>query len=111
MDLKAAGVTPWMDTQDLLVGVNWKEGVRQAIKKSDYFLALISSNAIEKKGYYQTELNRTLDELRRFPPDIVYILPVRIDECIPRHEVQLEPRLRHTTTPSSFASSQFLSQP
>lgn len=86
-DLKAAGVTPWMDEENLLVGQNWKEGVRQAISESDYFLALISSTAIEKKGYYQTELNKALDELKENPPDKIYILPARIDNCMPKHDM------------------------
>jgi hypothetical protein len=86
-DLEDAGVKPWMDQEDLLVGQKWKEGVRQAIKESDYFLAVISSKAIEKTGYYQTELSRALKELEEQPPDKIYILPVRVDECIPKHEM------------------------
>ncbi|GBC60257.1 hypothetical protein DENIS_1208 [Desulfonema ishimotonii] len=86
-DLKAAGTEPWMDEENLLVGQKWKDGVRKAISESDYFLALISSTAVEKKGYFQSELNKALKELEEMPPDEIYILPVRIDECVPKHEM------------------------
>ena len=44
-DLKDAGVVPWMDKVDLLIGQDWKFEIKQAIKDSSYFLALLSSNS------------------------------------------------------------------
>ncbi len=85
-DLKDAGVTPWLDDEDLLPGQNWKMGISQAIAGSEYFLALLSENSVTKKGYVQKELLKALDELEGYPPDKIYMIPVRVDECIPKHE-------------------------
>ncbi|MCP4113181.1 MAG: toll/interleukin-1 receptor domain-containing protein [Desulfobacteraceae bacterium] len=49
--LKTEGVIPWIDYENILAGHNWKATVKQAIKGSSYFLALLSSNSVNKKGY------------------------------------------------------------
>ncbi len=85
-DLKEAGVTPWLDDEDLLPGQNWKMGISQAIADTDYFLALLSENSVTKTGYVQNELSKALDVLEGYPPDKIYMIPVRIDECIPKHK-------------------------
>ncbi len=89
-DLKKADISPWLDQENLLVGQNWKEGIRLAINESDYFLALLSTRSISKKGFVQNELRTALDILREHPPDKIYILPVRIDNCIPKYETLRE---------------------
>ena len=47
-DLKMAGLDPWLDTQSLLAGQNWKIAIRDAIKNSRYFIPLLSSNFCRK---------------------------------------------------------------
>ncbi|MCP4350629.1 MAG: SUMF1/EgtB/PvdO family nonheme iron enzyme [Desulfobacterales bacterium] len=85
-DLKEVA-EPWLDRECLLPGERWKPGIRQAIKKTDFFLALLSSRSVPKKGFVQTELDTALNELRNYPPDQIYIIPARLDKCIPKHEI------------------------
>lgn len=85
-DLEEAGVIPWMDDENLLPGQNWKMGISEAISESDYFIALLSNNSITKKGYVQKELLKALDVLDGYPPDQIYMIPVRIDNCLPKHK-------------------------
>jgi hypothetical protein len=85
-DLKSAGVEPWMDEYDLLVGQNWKNAITNAIEQSDFFLALLSSRSLSKRGYVQKELRRAVSVLEEMPPTDVYILPVRLDDCRPEDE-------------------------
>ena len=85
-DLKSAGVTPWMDEYDLLVGQNWKTAITKAIEKSDFFLALLSSNSLSKRGYVQKELRRALAVLEEMPPTDIFLLPARLDGCKPEDE-------------------------
>ncbi len=66
-DLKRAGITPWMDKEDILIGENWKIAIRQAIKESSYFIALLSSNSLSKQGYVQKELKMALNILAEMP--------------------------------------------
>jgi hypothetical protein len=82
-DLKNEGLSPWLDIEELLPGLNWKMKINDAIKNSDYFLAILSSNSITKKGYVQNELKIALELLDEFPQSAIFIIPVRIDECNP----------------------------
>ncbi|MCP4353180.1 MAG: TIR domain-containing protein [Desulfobacterales bacterium] len=89
-DLKEAGVTPWMDEIDLLTGQNRKFEIRQAIKGSSYFLALLSSDSVSKQGYVQKELKMALDILAELPKSKIFILPLRLDDCSPLDEALQE---------------------
>jgi hypothetical protein len=80
-DLKMAGLEPWLDTQSLLAGQNWKVAIKDAIKNSRYFIPLLSSNSVEKVGYVQKELKEALEVLDEFPKSKIYVIPVRINEC------------------------------
>ncbi len=40
-DLKNAGVVPWIAIEQLLPGQQWENRIREEIKSSDYFLALL----------------------------------------------------------------------
>lgn len=82
-DLKSAGVKPWMDEYNLIAGENWINAVRIAIKKSDFFLALLSSKALNKRGNIQKELRWGMSVLEEFPLDNIFIVPARIDNCQP----------------------------
>ena len=85
-DLKKAGVVPWMDKMDIIPGQNWKLMINEAIRGSDYFIALLSSSSVSKKGYVQKELNYALSVLEAMPPNEIYIVPVRLDKCEVLHE-------------------------
>jgi len=86
-DLERNGFRSWMDKEDLLPGQNWKLVARQAIRRSSYFLALLSSKSLSAKGYVHKELKIALDLLEEFPVGRIFIIPVRIDECEPRDEM------------------------
>ncbi|OQY59787.1 MAG: hypothetical protein B6245_04790 [Desulfobacteraceae bacterium 4572_88] len=85
-DLKGAGAAPWLDQECLLPGQNWKIMIRKAIEESRFFLALLSSGALSKKGYALKELRMALDMLDEIPDEDVFIIPVRLNECWPADE-------------------------
>jgi formylglycine-generating enzyme required for sulfatase activity len=85
-DLQRTGVTPWLDCRDLLPGQDWKVVIREAIQESSYFLALLSSNSITKKGFVQKELKMALDLLDTLPPSEIFIIPAHLDNCKPNDE-------------------------
>ena len=82
-DLQDNGITAWLDSEKILVGQNWNHMIRKAIKESNFFIALLSSNSISKRGFVQKELKIALDVLDEFPPEGIFVLPVRIDDCKP----------------------------
>ena len=80
-DLKEKGAEPWLDIEDLLPGQNWKIIIKDVIRDSDYFLTLLSSRSVSKKGFVQEEQRVAFEEARTYPPDKIFIIPVRLDDC------------------------------
>jgi hypothetical protein len=84
--LRSQGFRPWLDVSCLLPGQPWKEAIRKAIKECRFFLALLSSRSVDKQGFVQKEMRIALDILDEYPPNSVYIIPARLDDCQPTHE-------------------------
>jgi hypothetical protein len=82
-ELSARGLNVWLDREALRPGQNWRVAVRQAIRESRYFLALLSGNSVSKIGYVQKELKDALDILEEHPISSVFIIPARLDDCTP----------------------------
>jgi len=85
-DLKKNDLTPWIDIHDILAGENWKIAIKKAIKDSTYFIALLSSTSLSKKGFVQSELKEALEISKELPENSIFFIPVRIDECEPQDE-------------------------
>jgi hypothetical protein len=84
-DLRQAGLSPWLHHERLSPGDDWRESIRRAIQGSDYFVTLLSSRSVNRKGYMHWELYQALDQLTLFPPGQIYLVPVRLDECDVAH--------------------------
>ncbi|WP_054701187.1 toll/interleukin-1 receptor domain-containing protein [Desulfosarcina cetonica] len=78
-DLKNEGLFPWIDIEDIFPGENRDGAIRKAIRNSQYFLALISSNSVSHIGYVQKEMKIALDFFKEFSPNSIFIIPVSID--------------------------------
>jgi tetratricopeptide (TPR) repeat protein len=88
-DLKDAGLNPWLDKEELLPGQNWENQIEDAISKSRYYIPLFSKTSVEKIGYVQSEFKFALDVLKRYPPNKIFYIPVRLDDCeIPYMELK-----------------------
>ena len=88
--LVEAKLNVWFDRTALLPGQRFRDVISSAIRQSRFFLALLSSRSVEKTGFVQAETRKALDLLLEFPPESVYIVPVRLDDCVPQHEVLRE---------------------
>ena len=80
-NLKEMGFNPWIDTRELLPGQNWKKSIGEAIQESEYALALLSKNAVSKKGYVQKELKLALDLLGNGEKGFSRVIPVRLEDA------------------------------
>jgi len=49
-DLKNSGIDVWFDKEDLLPGAKFDFEIRNVIKKSSYFIAMISKNSVNQPG-------------------------------------------------------------
>ncbi|TFH38545.1 MAG: toll/interleukin-1 receptor domain-containing protein [ANME-2 cluster archaeon] len=87
-NLKKNGVEVWadFDNASLPPGSKWEPAIKTSIKKSSYFLAILSSKSVTKKGFFQKELVIALNIVDEFPEQDIFIIPVRLDECYPSHE-------------------------
>ncbi|WKZ39393.1 MAG: toll/interleukin-1 receptor domain-containing protein [Anaerolineales bacterium] len=75
------GHKPWMDKRDLIAGQNWESEIRRAIEKADFFIALMSSKSVTKRGFVQKEIRFALDILGEIPPGRIYFIPARLEIC------------------------------
>ncbi len=80
-DLKKAEADPWLDKENILAGQNWKTAIGRALRDSDYVILMLSAHSVSKRGYVQVEMKRALDLLDEFPPDDIFVIPARLDDC------------------------------
>jgi TIR domain len=85
-DLLKSGYTPWIDQKSIVPGKNWKDEVSATIWDSRYFILLLSSNSVGKRGYCQKEVKVAMEAFDDFPSGDVFIIPVRLDNCDVREE-------------------------
>jgi len=85
MELLSEDLEPWLDREKLLPGQRWEQVIDSAIRESQYFIVLLSSNALEKRGYIQKEIKKGLDILQEIPDSQVFLIPARLDDCQPTH--------------------------
>jgi hypothetical protein len=85
-DLCRLGADPWLDRHALRGGEPWKQAIREALRNSTHVLALISARSVTKTGFVQNELRQALELLDSVPPEKIFIIPIRLDNSIPRHE-------------------------
>lgn len=79
--LKAAGFDPWIDSEDLLPGVKWKDAIIKAVREADLFLLCVSSRSSNRQGFIQREIKIALDQLEEKTSDHIYFIPVRLEDC------------------------------
>lgn len=85
-DLRMLGAEPWFDQKDMVGGQDWQDTIRDAVRACSHFIALLSSNSVNKRGFVQKELRQAIDILAEFPPGQIFVIPVRLDDVQPTHE-------------------------
>src|SRR5437868_136252 len=75
-----------MDKKNLLGGQNWRVAIRKAVRECSHFIAILSSNSVSKRGFVQKELREAISVLEEFPPDEIFVIPVRVENVEPTHE-------------------------
>jgi hypothetical protein len=80
--LTQAGLQPWLDEMDLVPGLPFDAQIRQAIRDCVVFLACLSQVSVAKSGYVQKEFRFALDVLATKPPGTLFLIPVKLDDCV-----------------------------
>jgi len=79
--LKEHGLSPWIDVENILPGQVWEIVIEKAIRECSLFIACLSKNSVQKRGYIQAEFKKALKALEMIPEEQAFIIPVRLDEC------------------------------
>ena len=81
--LESAGIRVWRDTANIWPGQDWKIEIRKAILTGSLaFIACFSENTELKDSSYQNEeLILAVEQMRRRPPGVAWLIPVRFAEC------------------------------
>jgi hypothetical protein len=79
--LQRDGFRPWFDEHDILPGQQWESEIRKAVRRSNAILICLSQRSTNKSGYVQKELRFALDIADEKPDDVIFLIPVRLENC------------------------------
>lgn len=79
--LRADGVEPWLDEEDLLPGQEWEPEIAKAVRISDVIIVCLSRGSITKEGFVQKEIAFALDVAKEKPPGTIFLVPLRLEAC------------------------------
>jgi len=101
-NLVLAGFYPWMDKKHINGGEKWEVAIRRAIQSSDFFIVCLTKNSVNRRGFMQKELRIALDIWEEKLEDDIFMLPIRLEECIITHEKLLELQWVDLFNPDGF---------
>lgn len=77
--LRSIGCSVWFDEDSLLPGQDWDREIRKAVRGASLFMALVSSDGLKRRGFFQRELRLARDVIEEIPEGDIFILPVLLD--------------------------------
>jgi hypothetical protein len=79
--LTSKGFSPWLDKWSLLPGQIWRIEIEKAIRRSHFAVLLLSDCSVDKRGYFQKEIQLALDVFETLPAGQIFLIPARLNEC------------------------------
>jgi len=79
-------IEPWLDEENLLPGHDFDLEIYKALRDADAILVCLSRVSVAKEGYLNKEIRRALDAADEKPEGAIFVIPVRLDDCIPSFE-------------------------
>jgi hypothetical protein len=80
--LTSKGVNVWLDRNNILPGVRWKDAIREAIQEGNFFIACFSqAYSSRDKTYMNEELTLAIEGLRQFSAHRAWFIPVLLSDC------------------------------
>lgn len=75
-------IDPWLDEEKILAGQEWEYEIEKAVEAADIVIVFLSTTSVNKEGYIQKELRYALDIALEKPEGAIFIIPIRLDDCI-----------------------------
>ncbi len=79
--LRADGLSPWLDDEDIRPGQDWEHEIRKAIDQSTVVLVFLSERWVTSRGFVQKEIKLALNLADEQPEGSIFLIPVRLEEC------------------------------
>jgi hypothetical protein len=79
--LLASGIQAWLDEEEILPGQDWELEISKAVRNSDVFIVCLSQRSFTKAGFIHKEIKYALDVASIQPEGIIFIIPLKIEEC------------------------------
>lgn len=79
--LKGDGFDPWLDTEDLIPGQDWRSEISRAVRDARFVVVCLSNHSTCKAGFVQKEIKIALDFADEKPDGFIYVIPARLEEC------------------------------
>ena len=79
----------WLDESKLYPGQDWNFEIEKAVEEADVILVCLTKNSVSKEGYIQRELRKVLDLSDYKPEGMLFVIPVRLEECEPPRRLRL----------------------
>ena len=86
--LVAQGTDPWLDTENLLPGQDWKMEIAKALDGTDLILLCLSQSSVTREGYVQKEMRLALDRALEIPPGEIFLIPCRFEDVEMPHSLR-----------------------
>lgn len=85
---RAAGwIQPWLEEEDLLPGQDSRLEIERAVRNADAVLVFLSSRSASQEGQVQRQLKLALDVADEKPEGTVFVIPIRLDDCVLPHRL------------------------
>jgi hypothetical protein len=84
-ELTAAGVHVWVDFENLLPGQEWQAAATAAIRRSQFFVVLLSNSATQRRGFLHREIREALHVRAEMPAGRPFLIQARLDDCVVAH--------------------------
>ena len=87
--LEAHNVNIWLDRKKIQPGAYWKDAIREAIEKGDFFIACFSQEINRRnKSYLYKELDLAIEIFNQLKPGRLWFIPVKLTPCkIPKIQI------------------------
>jgi hypothetical protein len=113
--LQDAGCLVWLDKEQIQIGQDWKEVLREAVEeRCGLFLSLISGQTSARHtGYNIYERKRAAERRDTFADNTVFYLPLRIDDgepLIPDNEPRGTKTIQGVRYPGGHFDADFIGQ-
>lgn len=79
--LRADGLAPWLDEEDLLPGQEREPAIRKAVRSSAAVIVCLSPTAVSQAGFRHREIRLALDVADEQPAGAIFVIPARLEPC------------------------------